>query len=95
MSALVTPEQIEEIQLATDSITPSGFMLVFEDLVDHGRWTLIMQRVVRQESTGRFFRLTYEVPNTEYQDVEPPTVDDVVEVFPKEVVRVIYVEDRP
>lgn len=88
----VTLEQAEEIAEAFGSkpTTPSGFSVVQEDIVEQTRWGTVYEKVVFQESTGRYFRLTHEKGSTEYQEDEELDQDSVDEVFPHQVTTTVY-----
>lgn len=92
--ALVTQDQLEEIQdlwHKDDVSEPSGFVLVEDKMVDQRRWVTVHHRVVKTVD-GRYFAYHYETPSTEMTEGSESEVSprDVYEVFPHEVVTIVY-----
>lgn len=63
-------------------------LLVDTEIVDTLRWCNVVQAVYAHD--GRFWRVTYQEPATEYQDWEPDTTV-CYEVVPQEKTVVVYV----
>ena len=66
---------------------------VYDKIIDHSRWAVGHERVFEHE--GKFYRTTYRVGATEYQDEQPYEYDaneiECIEVVPIEQVVIIYV----
>ena len=67
---------------------------ISDTIVGHRRWSVDYERIFRHE--GRFFKTTYSVGATEGQDERPYEYDpdeiECPEVFPTEVITIVYKE---
>lgn len=90
---LVTQSELEEMQDAWGErpTEPSGFVLIQEEMIDQRRWVTLNNRIFRT-ADGRFLSYNYETPSTEYQEGSETEVEpsDVFEVFPHEVLQIVY-----
>lgn len=65
------------------------------EIVDHGRWTLSHEMVVKHTPSGDFYRLDYETGATEYQeDTEPNYRMTKVKPVEVTVTHYVVVEDE-
>lgn len=65
----------------------------FEDVVpespyNKGRWAIFYSKVVKETATGNFFRVSWSVGATEYQDVELEPF--IQQVYPIQVTKTEY-----
>jgi len=69
------------------------FETVKTEIVDVTRWSLIYENIYKQKSSGKFFKTSYRVGATEYQDERPyEYLTEAVfeEVFPVEKLVTVY-----
>ena len=80
--------ETEDFEDITFGDHPDYKTVVDEEVVDTSRWSQFMRMVTKEIKTGKFFEVTWEVGATEYQECEPGF--EMVEVFPKEIIKTIY-----
>lgn len=74
--------------------TPEGYVEVSPEVItDQSRWNTYFRRVIKEESSGKFYRITWGRGSTESQDFGPEDIQ-VIEVFPKEKTVIVY-ESKP
>jgi hypothetical protein len=69
------------------------FKTVETNIVGITRWSIIYENIYKQKSSGKFFKTSYSVGATEYQDEQPyEYVKEAVfeEVFPVEKLVTVY-----
>lgn len=87
---LVTQDELNEMLGAWNSKpTPSGFVLLQDEIVDQTRWSTI-HNLVFKTSDGRYLAVDVPRGSTEYQDDDEVDPHEVYEVVPEEIVTVVY-----
>jgi hypothetical protein len=64
-------EQAQEMAWLDRGDTAGGYVIAENRQVEERRWVSVHELVIRQVSTGSFYRAFYERGLTEYQDTEP------------------------
>lgn len=65
-----------------------------EKLINQRRWVTRKSQFIKEDTTNKYYEITWEVGSTEMVELDACDVFcKVVEVFPKEVTTTIYVEE--
>ena len=62
------------------------------EMVDHGRWSVLYERVVRMADDGKYYRYSVYIGATECQETEWPDFVDLFEVVERRVIRWEWVD---
>ena len=63
-----------------------------ESVIDTSRWSVFYEKVVRDNGSGNFYRLKWQVGATEYQECDLGAV--MTQVYPKRVTTTVYTTDK-
>lgn len=68
------------------------FKLISSDIIRHSRWSIEREDIYQRLSDGVFFKTSYRVGATEYQDERPYEYSDAIfkQVFPVEKTVIVY-----
>jgi len=82
------------MKFAKEFLQDKGGITIYDKLISHSRWAVGHERVFEHE--GKFYRTTYCVGATEYQDEQlymyEPDEIECTEVVPFEQVTIVYID---
>lgn len=92
MPSITIPNEIATDYLLCGS-NHAPYEIMEDTIVGKSRWTLQHRLIIKDTSTGRFYRYYYDEGATEYQDVDYPSGDvEFIEVGAMPVTVIQYKE---